>query len=86
MTFDAKTLTAEQKATLSAECAARGVKFLPSQAARRLLDPKAASSLKILGATRRDKARRVASRAAAQKQAAAASAAPSKAAATPAKK
>lgn len=81
MTFDAKTLTADQQATLSAELAVRGIKFLPAQAVRRVVDPKGSATLKVLGSTRRDKARREANRAAAQKQAAAAAAAPVKAAA-----
>jgi hypothetical protein len=71
MTFDAKKLSDDQAAKLSTELQARGVKFLPGQAVRRLLDP-AAGALNVLGSARRDKARKIANRAAAQKQAAAA--------------
>lgn len=78
MTFDAKKLNLEQQSKLSGELALRGVKFLPGQAVRRLLDPQA-GPLKVVGSARRAKTRRAAIRAAAQKLAdAAAKAAPAK--------
>ena len=76
--FDVKKITDEQKALLDAELAKRGVKFLPAQAARRVVEPSA--GLKVLGASKRAKSARSA------KMAAAAKAKASPAAAAPAKK
>lgn len=71
MTQAVKDLTASQQASLAADMAKRGVKFLPAQAIRRVVDAEAAK-LPALGATRRAKAKRVLTRDAAIKQAAAA--------------
>lgn len=70
MTVDLKKLAPAQKEALAADMSRRGVKFLPSQAARRVVDPEAAK-LAPLSATVRMKAKRAANRAAADKQAAA---------------
>lgn len=58
---------------IAAEMIARGVKFLPSQATRRIAEPSA--SLKVLGSARRNKAAKIAARELAAKQAATAKAA-----------
>lgn len=60
--IDTNALSADQKAKLSADLAARGVKFLPGQAVRRVVDP-TAKGLEALGAKKRAKARLTALRA-----------------------
>lgn len=64
MKFDITAITPEQKKTIEQAKAAMGVKFLPAQQIRRIVDPKGAAGLKTLGAQRREKAKRVAERAA----------------------
>lgn len=69
MTVDLKNLAPNQQTALNSEMIRRGVKFLPSQTARRVVDPEAAK-LPPLSAAVRYKAKRTASREAALKQAA----------------
>lgn len=72
MSLDAKTTTPEQSVKIAEELSRRGLKFLPKQALRRVVeDPK---GLSVLGSTRRRKAARLASRELAAKQAALAAA------------
>lgn len=69
MAIDIKALNPTEAKALSAELARRKVKFLPRQAILRAVDP-AGAKMSPLGASVRDKAKRIAARDSAIRQAA----------------